>query len=101
MALLHRTCILELKTEQERIFMLKASNPMVLQQCTQRVQGVIERFETMPVESKKKKFYLNTAKVNEEDPSTILHNSTTDMPILPTPEGKRDYDMSASSLQQK
>ena len=101
MALFPRTCILDLKTEQDGIFRLKAPNPMVLQQCAQRVQGVIERVETQSTESRRKKLYLNTAKVNEEVPPVMLHNSTTDTPVLPTPVGKRDFDISASSLRQK
>ena len=74
---------------------------MVLQQCTQRVQGVIGQFEAQSVESRRKSFYQNTATGNEDVPSTTLCTNTADAPILPTPVGKRDFDMSASSLQQK
>lgn len=88
MALFPRTCILDLKTEQDGIFRLKAPNPMVLQQCAQRVQGVIERFETQSTESRRKKLYLNTAKVNEEvPPAMLIQQAPRTRPCCPRPWG--------------
>ena len=83
------------------MFKLKAFNPLVLQQCSQGVQRVIERLRTTFIESRRKKLYLDTAKVNAEVAPVVLRNENTDTPVLPTPVGRRDFDISATSLRQK
>ena len=50
---------------------------------------------------KRKRLFLNTAKVNEEVPPILLHNETNETPVQPTPVGKRDVDIPATSLRQK
>ena len=73
----------------------------MLQQCSQGVQRVIERLRTTSTESKRKRLFLDTAKVNAEVAPMVLRNENTETPVLPTPVGKRDFDISATSLRQK
>ena len=86
------------------MFQMKAPNPVTMQKWVQHLQN--ELTVTSPsttyslgadlVSRKRKNLHLDTDAVNEEVAPPTLSSS-----VLPTPIGKRDFDIPASSLRQK
>ena len=109
-----RTCILELKTNDERVFQLKAKDPLLLQNWAQRIQRFLASSRSKSGEygffccgcvicrvRKRMDLFVDTDKVNAEVAPPIVRRRSTQEVVRPTPVGKRDIDISATSLRQK
>lgn len=93
-----------MKTGNGRLFQIKAPNPVTMQKWVEHLQN--ELTVTSPSASfsycaivmnrKRKNLHLDTEAVNEEVAPPTLSSS-----VLPTPIGKRDFDIPASTLRQK
>ena len=93
-----------MKTGNGRLFQMKAPNPVTMQKWVQYLQNELTVtspsttyfFGTDLISRKRKNLHLDTEAVNEEVAPPTLSSS-----VLPTPIGKRDFDIPASSLRQK
>lgn len=93
-----------MKTENGRLFQMKAPNPVTMQKWVQHLQNEIT--VTSPsgmyglviylISRRRKNLHVDTEAVNEEVAPPTLSSS-----VQPTPVGKRDFDIPASTLRQK
>ena len=92
-----RTSIIQLKTGNGPICKLKALNPESVQNWVTRIQSLIAKKAPTPT-----CFDRATHHSRKRSPLRIeTETEKAQPPVYPTPVGKRDYDISASSLRQK